>query len=483
MVVLLGGYAAVWTLYGIIAKGSQDIHFDMGEMVAWSREIGLGTPKHPPLGAWLVGAWFDVMPLEAWAYYLLAIILATVAIWIAWLVAGRYLSPQKRVMGIALLSVVPFYNFHALKFNANTVLIPFWAATTWFFLRSLETRRPGWAALTGLAAAAAMLGKYWSIFLLIGLALAALFDERRAAYFRSPAPWITVAVGAIPIVPHLMWVTTHHFEPFSYAMTAHPTTLLMAAESAILFLAGVWAFISAPLFFGTILLRPSIFAIRDAIWPAEGVRRTIAIAFITPLLIAAVTAVVLNVKIGALWTISAMTLLPVMQFSTPLLTVTRTAAVRTLGLALAYPLLMLAFSPAIAFVIHEKGVPHYASHYRLIAQAIDQTWTAQTKAPLRIVGSYSNVVNGIVFYFKDRPSTFDITAPAHTPWVDEDRIRREGIAIVCPVHEAGCVKTITQYRERYPTSSFKEVVLSRSYFGVFDPLVRYQILTILPTKE
>jgi hypothetical protein len=109
MAFLLAGYAAIWTLYAVIAKGSQDIHFDMGEMVSWSHEVGLGTPKHPPLAAWLVRAWFDVMPAATWAYYLFAVVLATIALWIAWHVAGRYLPPDKRVVGIVLLSLVPFF--------------------------------------------------------------------------------------------------------------------------------------------------------------------------------------------------------------------------------------------------------------------------------------------------------------------------------------------------------------------------------------
>ena len=35
-------YAVLWTIYGVIAKSSQDLHFDMGEVVAWSREIEPG---------------------------------------------------------------------------------------------------------------------------------------------------------------------------------------------------------------------------------------------------------------------------------------------------------------------------------------------------------------------------------------------------------------------------------------------------------
>jgi hypothetical protein len=48
---VLLAYVAVWTLYGVLSKGSQDVHFDMAEMVAWSRELALGYPKHPSPGA------------------------------------------------------------------------------------------------------------------------------------------------------------------------------------------------------------------------------------------------------------------------------------------------------------------------------------------------------------------------------------------------------------------------------------------------
>src|SRR5215471_7848771 len=101
VIALLAAYVAIWSLYGAIAKGSQDIHFDMGEMVAWSREVVFGTPKHPPLPAWLVGFWFDVFPLRDWAYYLFAVLMATVALWISWRVCSRYLDDEKRVVGLA----------------------------------------------------------------------------------------------------------------------------------------------------------------------------------------------------------------------------------------------------------------------------------------------------------------------------------------------------------------------------------------------
>jgi len=285
---VLACYFAVWSLYAAIAKSSQDIHTDMGEFVAWSREAGLGTPKHPPLGAWLLRAWFDVFPREDWAYYCFAIALPTLALWITWRLAARYLPPDKRVVGIVLLTFVPFYNFHAIKFNANTVLTPFWALATWWFLRSFETRRVGWAVLAGIAAAAAMLAKYWSVTLLAGLGLAALSDPRRNAYFSSPAPYVTLAVGTVLLTPNIHWLMAHAFMPFSYAMEAHSGTAAFALFSALVFTTNGLTYAVAAIVLGVLAARPSGVAIRDTLWPAEPERRTLVIAFAAPFLFAVV---------------------------------------------------------------------------------------------------------------------------------------------------------------------------------------------------
>ena len=194
MLLLLIGYTLVWTLYGSIAKSSQDLHPDMTELIAWSRDLSLGYPKHPPLGAWLVRLWFSVFPLEDWSFYLLAMLMPTLALWIFWRLSADYLDIEKRLFGLALLMVMPFYNFHALKYNPNTLLMPIWAATTLAFLRSFRGRSAFYGALAGLGAAISMLAKYWSVFLLAGLIAAALIDPRRRIYFRSVAPWVTVAV-------------------------------------------------------------------------------------------------------------------------------------------------------------------------------------------------------------------------------------------------------------------------------------------------
>src|ERR1700740_2513679 len=134
VLLLLVAYALNWTVYGSIAKSSQDLHPDMVELISWSRDLGLGYPKHPPLGAWIVWLWFSVFPLTDWSYYLLAMLMPTLALWIFWRLSADYLDIDKRIIGMALLMVMPFYNFHALKYNANTLLMPACALTILAFL-------------------------------------------------------------------------------------------------------------------------------------------------------------------------------------------------------------------------------------------------------------------------------------------------------------------------------------------------------------
>jgi 4-amino-4-deoxy-L-arabinose transferase-like glycosyltransferase len=482
MALLLALYAVVWTIYGTVAKSSQDLHFDIGEMFAWSHEVVWSAPSHPPLGAWVMRAWFSVMPVEDWSFYLLALILATAALWIAWRIAGRYLSAEKRVAGILLLTFLPFYNFHALKYNASSILTPFWAVTTWWFLLSFETRRPGWAVLAGLGAAAAMLGKYWSIIMLAGLAFGALTDPRRAPYFRSAAPWFTVAVGAILLAPHVIYVVTHGFSTVSFAMTAHETTFVMAVGWSLYFLVSVLGYIAAPALLNALATYPSFAAIKDTLWPHDKERRTFIVAFVTPPVLAAVIAVVVRARLDPLWMMSGMTLLPVVLLSSPLLSVNRAAAIRLLALAIAFPLAALAASPIVAYEFHAYGTPNNdGSHYRLIAQAVEKTWRENVAAPLLIVGGERPLVDGSNPYFPGKPATFAISEPWRTPWVDADRIKRDGIAIVCWADDSDCLQRAKTYTAR-PNTVIERLALARYFFGTKDEPMQYQIAIIPPVR-
>ncbi len=329
-----------------------------------------------------------------------------------------------------------------------------------------------------------MLGKYWSILLLAGLALGALTDPRRTAYFRSPAPWLTIAVGAAALAPHVIFIATHGFSTVSFAMTAHETTFAMALGWSLYFLASVRRLYRHT---GraqcTRQLTQALAAIKDSMWPADTERANfLSWLSAAPILVAAIVAVTCAAASTRCGRCRGMTLLPVVLLSSPLLSIKRAAAIRLLALAIVFPLLALVASPVAAIIIHKNGVPNYESQYSLIAKAVAQAWRAHTDKPLRVVGSFRTVVDGSNPYFPTRPATFAITSPWRTPWVDDDRIAHDGIAIFCPEQETACVDEMNAYAARYG-AKVETVTLARRYFGTDDTPVKYDIVIIPPPAK
>ena len=473
---VLAVYVALWTAYGTIAKAPQGLHPDMTEMLAWSRDLSLGYDKHPPLGAAVVWLWFHVFPVAEWSYYLLAMLMPALALWIVWRLAADYLDGEKRVVAVALLMLVPFFNFHALKFNANTVLLPLWAAAAFFFLRSYRTRGAGYAALAGIAAAACMYGKYWSVVLLAGLAIAALIDSRRAAYFRSPAPWITVAAGLIVLTPHLAWLVRHDFSPLTYAAYIHAAKPFGASLlSAFGYLAGSVGYVAVPVAIVLVMARPNRALLADMVWPAERERRLAAAAFWAPWLLPAAAAPLAGAEITSLWSMSALTLLPVLLLSPPAVNVRDIDTRRILTAAAALPVLALIAAPVVAVMAQRTGPLPAGAHARLLAQEIERQWLPV--APLRFVGGNTDLAYGVAAYAHDAPRALPGISPPGAP-----ELIKSGLVLICFADDANCRSAAAAKAATVGSNRVFDTTITRNFLGFPGKPQRYAI-TIVPPKR
>lgn len=476
VLIALAVYTVLWTIYGTIAKGSQGLHYDMVELIAWSREPALGYLKHPPFGAWLLAVWFGVVPVAEWSYYLLAMLMPAIALWIAWRLSADYLPADKRIAGLALLMLVPFFNFHALKFNANTVLIPLWAITTLLFLRSYVTRSALYAALAGVAAAASMLGKYWSIFLLAGLALSALIDQRRAAYFKSAAPWITIIVGFVVLAPHLIWLKQNDFLPFRYAMSIHGEKPFATAAVGVLgYLFGSLAYVAVPLIAVAIAARPNASTASDMLWPNDTDRRLAAAAFWGPFLLPAIFALASGTEITSLWSMSAWTLLPVLLLSSPKVTLKPVDQRRIFIGAVVVPLVMIVLSPFVALRVHKAGPNLRQAHSQQLAEQVQKLWRDATALPLTFVGGDEDLAYGVAAYASDKPRAMSVR-----PQASEDAILKTGAAFVCFAEDNGCRQRAAEHVGKLQVLRGAQIELTRSYFGEPGQPRKYAIIILGP---
>ena len=318
----LAVYLVLWTLYGTIAKSSQGLHPDMTEVIAWSRDLAWGY-KHPPLAAAI--AWLVVRRVSARRVVLLPAGDADADAGAVDRLAAvgrlsRHREARRRTGAADAGAVLQFpcaevQREHGADAGCGRRPRGGSCART-------ATRSALYAALAGVGAAACMLGKYWSVFLLAGLgrrradrpAAAPSISARRRPGSRLPSAWscwrriwsgfTSTTSSRSPMRWHV-----HGAKPFG------PTVV-----SALGYLAGSFGYVAIPVIVVLIAARPNRATLADMVWPADTERRLAAAAFWGPLLLPAAAALASGTEITSLWSMSAWTLLPVLLLSPPAMT-------------------------------------------------------------------------------------------------------------------------------------------------------------------
>jgi hypothetical protein len=324
-----------------------------------------------------------------------------------------------------------------------------------------------------------MLSKYWSVFLIAALALAALFHPKRREYFRSAAPWVTAGVFVVAVAPHVWWLIREDFPPITWVTWRRITlsfadTLRSAAEYA----AGTVGYAIGAIVLVALFVRPAPRALADSLAPRDE-RRTAALLFWVPLLLPAVPALIKNISLISLWNTPALNLLPVMLLGSPRVALPRVALLRLAGVSVAISLLSVVASPIVAFVILKRGVENNAAYARLAMEAAEREWRATTDKPLKLIAGPFVLVSSAAFYGTDRPSTFADFSHYLSPWADDARVAREGMVIMVEA-DPYWLDRAAKYIDAAPGARRTEVTLTRRWLGFENTPKRFMIATVPP---
>jgi 4-amino-4-deoxy-L-arabinose transferase-like glycosyltransferase len=481
---LLGLFVLIWTLFQVIVHSATDLHFDMPEMYGWSRHPAFGYYKHPPLCAWLAGAWFAVFPTADWAYYLLAMTIAASGLFAVDLIARRYVSGDKRLLVLLLLLLTPFYQFLGELFNPNQVLLWLWPLATYCFLRAFETRRPGWSAAAGGVAALAMLGKYYSIYLVGSFILAALAHPSRWSYLKSLSPWVSAATGLAILAPHIHWLVTTGFQPLHYAFDVHGTTLpALALWKVGTYLAGSFAYVSLLLGAYWFAVRPGRRQLADSLWPQDPGRRMLVVLLAAQILLPALTAPLLGMRLSSLWSMSAWFLLPIVLLSPETVHVRRPQATYVALLVCGIAAGSMLVAPWLAWRNHTKGTRHGHEYYTPVAQELARQWRRLSDHPLRIVVGDANLSAAVSFYSPEHPQSVPILWLWAYPRITQERLAREGWAAVCRAHDTVCTNEAKRWQARDARASYVEVEVARWYLGHRGKPEKFVLLVAPPAER
>lgn len=417
----------------------RSLPLDMVENVAWGHEWQLGYYKHPPLQAWIVGLTMFLSRGVIWPLYLLGPI-ATALTFIPIFLLGREAAgPKAGLFAVILFSMVFYANLASTEFNANVLQLPIWSWAAFFLWRALQRDKIGWWLLLGAAISLAIYAKYSAVVLVMSLVLAGILQPEGRQRLRGGGPYVTVAASLLLSTPQFIWLWQSDWLPLNYAAERaadltpmgrllRPLGFLFAqlldhAAALLLVLIGwlgwsrqngkIVTFHSTPrlrLFVTVLAFAPIFISILMAAFAGEGLRDM----WGAPMVIWLTLALVLWIKPAYI------------EARLPALLAT------WLSLFLAAPLIYCAisqFGPVFGAAPQRSAWPSDE-----LAEQLTQVWRKETGMPLRLVAGNTWESGLVSAYSPDQPSVYAYADQRLNPWVDPDRIAKQGLLLVWPAN-------------------------------------------------
>ncbi|RQH08412.1 glycosyltransferase family 39 protein [Paraburkholderia dinghuensis] len=478
---LLPFHALVWTLAAWLARGNLDIQGDMVETYVWGIEWQAGYAKHPPLSSWVAAAWFSVFPHTDLAYFALSAVNVLVGLTGIVALAGCFVPRRLAIIAGLAMAVSPLYSNLAIKFNPNAILLSVWPWTAYFFVRYVQPgsrlARSRAALGLGVCAALAVLGKYFSIVLLLGLLLALLVRPAWRARLISVDSLIAVAAGVAVLTPHVRWMMLNHFPTLEYAAQRTGGTLFAAVGRFGIYTLAQIGYLALSFVFVLLMVRKSGAARRmvqsvvrpslhpDLWWLALG-----------PLFAVGVLSVIGKTQMASVWGMAQWFAIVPLWLAALEQGRFEIAPQRAVRVMVVYWALVLAVSAVVGYTGARRNTDDAAEPRAELATAAQTVWRERTGQPLSIVAGSTHEAGSVVFYDGGRARFWDLSWPALTPWFTPADFARRGALFVCRGDDPNCIATASTLSHAAPVA----LRVSKNAWGRELPARAYQLFVLAP---
>ena len=214
---LLIVHLLIWTL--IPSLTNQNLPLDTIEALAWGSNLDWGFNKHPPLSAFAVEIFYQILGSQDWAYYFLSQIFVVVAFFAVYKFSEEIFNNQKlALLSVLLIECIYFYNFTTPEFNVNVAQLPFWALTVYYTWRCIKYDKAMDYIFLGLFAGLGILSKYLFIYLIIGIKLVFIYFIKKGKKINFSHYFIAGPITLLILLPHLIWLTENNYITIFYGL-------------------------------------------------------------------------------------------------------------------------------------------------------------------------------------------------------------------------------------------------------------------------
>jgi hypothetical protein len=482
---LLIGFTAIWLAFLIVAYLGGDLHSDVLESWTLGRSLDWSYAKHPPLMGWVTRAWTLVFPLTNWSFQLLALTNAAFGLWTVDLISRRFVRGDKRMIVLLLLMLLPIYQFHAQRFNANAVLLAAWPLATYCFLRSFETCEIRWAVAAGAAAALAMLGKYYSVFLVASFVFAAICHPQRRAYFTSWAPWVSLVTLFIALLPHLNWLAVNGAPPVVYALARHTgKDFAPSLLEAMLFILGIATILAILAATWVLMAQDRVKKFPEDFWAMHSGLLLLFFISIGTIAFPAITAVALGADMPPLWAFQGLFLFVILMVCGASYPIERFYSVNLAAAAIGIAVVaVVVAAPLHAFYRNSHPLHEGRNFYSQAAAELTRRWHEQSDAALAAVGGDDGLAFATAFYSPDHPVYQSSLVYPHPEASPREASLRRGWAALCYDVDTYCIASMESTAARAGRYVRTEFVVQSMLFGQPGASQRFAALIVPPYDE
>ena len=496
----VAAHVVLWTVILMQLKAAQDVHFDVAEAYAWGQKFLLGYGKHPPLSGWIAGLWFMVFPATDWATYALAMTVLGCGLMICWLIALRVVDHRRAFFMVVMLALYPIFTFKGFKYNPDLLQLVTLPLVVLAYLGAFDKRTVRSGVWLGLAAAAALMTKYWALTMIGAVGLAALIHPARLLFLRSPAPWVAIATLALAMVPHVIWLKQVNFLPFTYAADSYAiSSRAQALELALGYIGHNLALLVVPVALAAVALawsprwwvllarRPLAFVaqpwsrrVNPGVFEAQAIN--VWIIQIVVLIGPPLGALIFEIYIKTDWGIPLFFLTPLAFIAIPTLRVQRWALVRITAIWLILTIATLFAAPFIAAKNFPERVDVFLSFSNRsdLARELTELWHQRFHSRWMVVVGATDVGEPMTFYSPDHPKPLSPVEPWSSGLTSVEETKRLGFIGICDTTGWQLRSCERWMLENASSAERLTITTQRSFRGKTGAAVRWEIYVVPP---
>lgn len=430
---------AYFLIWGIIpALILTSVHLDSAENLALSHVLSWSYSKHPPLGMVILSAVNGIICNNEWSVYLLGALCMSVGLLFLYRIALMYMAEEEAIAA-SIISSMSYYFLanYVMQYNQNTILLPFWLAGIYYFLKVMQQNQLIDWLLLAVMASLSVLAKYESL-LILGLSLIYLLFNFNKMYLKG---FFSASIlFFILLLPHFIWLQVEHFKTINYAFSFLENSSLNKS-----LIRGLNAIIVQPANFILCFLF-SYFAIKYKLLrfgrksPYENVYPSISYFAFAPWFVFIVLA--FFIKVQSHWGLCILSLWIVAIFYYYNMKVLNIKSLIYIAIVIQlFIFIVYGFAQYFDSRIHSKNHPSYQLAYQA-----KQFWTQHnhyTRQPCYVGGDVTPALY-LTAYYPGAPVLLKNNDLAYSTWIKKEKFSGAPVLLI----DKGCQPKVSSYQEK-----------------------------------